>query len=96
MSIRDRIGGAVRQNLQVWQEWNASNLIPADEIPGWQPIETAPRDGTWILARGMWARKRYTQAIRFTAGNVGDWTSLYGATIRPTHWMPLPDPPKDA
>jgi hypothetical protein len=47
----------------------------------WQPMSTAPTDGTWILT--------YSQdgVIR-----VAMW--IEGAIHEPTHWMPLPPPPK--
>lgn len=68
----------------------------------WQPIETAPKDGTHILAYG---ESRYsiveaeTQAIIFwweKPCDLGHWTTLYGLegmVFRPTHWMPLPPNP---
>ena len=61
----------------------------------WQPIETAPRDGSQFLAwdgvcienikwrNGMWQ----------TSWAHDEKYSMNGA---PTHWMPLPQPPEDA
>lgn len=64
----------------------------------WQPIETAPKDGTWILIAslanmdiGHWDDHWIDGAwLRFqTAEYDND-----GAEIRgPTHWQPLPAPP---
>lgn len=55
---------------------------------GWQPIETAPKDGTQLL---LWSN-------RPTVGAYGqryqNWFTIPGEyTCRPTHWMPLPEPP---
>ena len=69
---------------------------------GWKPIETAPKDGTHILAY------RVPIGIRFTSMtnpptvvhwfDDGFYTSVNEiAPERPfdaTHWMPLPEPPK--
>lgn len=65
----------------------------------WQAIETAPKDGTWVFlfvpGHGP-ARARWYVSLHL--GIDGVWQSFdTGNTIhRGTHWMPLPDPPKDA
>lgn len=70
----------------------------------WQPIETAPKDGTLILLarpQGVWVGKWVPV---FVSGYVPDnkWRSHLlnhdhlgaGGYGKPTHWMPLPEPPK--
>lgn len=74
----------------------------------WQPIETAPRDGTLV---NVWLGEADAEDVAFycipgTRLSTG-WTWRQGklrpamgmwmpvVTVRPTHWMPLPDPPKD-
>jgi hypothetical protein len=67
----------------------------------WMPIKDYPlpefdpvnwwRSGTSVLVWNGWAQianYSYTQTGR------GRWRSHNG-TLTPTHWMPLPDPPKD-
>ncbi|CAB4188119.1 Domain of unknown function DUF551 [uncultured Caudovirales phage] len=65
----------------------------------WQPIETAPKDGTWIL--GYWRDQRITEYPRVIfANDCSQHDVWYTADNRdfgpvyPTHWMPLPEPPK--
>jgi hypothetical protein len=66
----------------------------------WQPIETAPKDGTEI---DLWSPickripdckwlDRYATGW-FTRGDRG-WEEISTAMISPTHWMPLPAPPE--
>lgn len=71
----------------------------------WQPIETAPKDGTPILVYGQPERHPNLQSwferpTRIVAAWEpldeafcivgGDWM---GPFVAPTHWMPLPVPP---
>ncbi len=67
---------------------------------GWQPIETAPKDGTPILlfCPGSWYGDErvvgcfgsYCCSVEFY------WVDLASEGMsldKPTHWLPLPDPP---
>jgi hypothetical protein len=67
----------------------------------WQPIETAPKDGsvvwTWTdrqsdrLRALIWARPNLRPQL------AKQWVSPVAKcapTYYPTHWMPLPDPPR--
>lgn len=76
----------------------------------WQPIETAPKDGTVVLLFGTWAGEiagvddAKTVDIGYWRGGSSDydgddWWRLstgdaYSCWMKPTHWMPLPEPPK--
>ena len=78
-------------------------------LGGWQPIETAPKDGTWILVYGEGTddeadtRKvsvaQYTNYLNGTIYDEFWWQfawydgGYYGRFENPTHWMPLPTPP---
>jgi hypothetical protein len=59
----------------------------------WQPIETAPKDGTDIL---VWdGRERF---VVFYYRGASHWLMNCGSTcieINPTHWQPIPEPPKE-
>ena len=64
----------------------------------WQPIETAPRDETPILAFIPEESREYSfiyvliydELILAWREAAGECYSQYA----PTHWMPLPEPPK--
>ena len=68
----------------------------------WQPIETAPKDGTRILLAvldsyatteveiGFWLQRKTKKAK-------SGWRSelyFFDLGLTATHWMPLPEPPK--
>jgi hypothetical protein len=59
----------------------------------WQPIETAPKDGTVILA---W--RKYGSIPKFVRFDsfYGEWeVQEEGWHVHNlTHWMPIPEPPK--
>ena len=69
----------------------------------WQPIETAPKDGTRVLLIGKNGANRWMRPF------VGYWTPRYAWSLDvydfesvltnyhpPTHWMPLPPTPTAA
>jgi hypothetical protein len=61
--------------------------------PEWQPIETAPKDGTDVL---VWWPDWMAQPIRVANFEVRHrcWVTGSGSSAQPpTHWMPLPQPP---
>lgn len=76
----------------------------------WQPIETAPKDGTRVLVYGTYQWEDYldrqqTGAVTayYIAADFWDdedigWvlisTNPYRDRAQPTHWMPLPEPPR--
>ena len=63
-------------------------IIELNESHKWQPIETAPKDGTSFLVPG--------HKLAYYDPDSGRWTKAYTSLlIYPTHWMPLPKPPKN-
>lgn len=71
----------------------------------WQPIETAPKDGTPILIWqpgnpkhnfGAADDNRYAIGYWRTWEPNGGWGNRNQQTVISTHWMPLPQPPKEA
>ena len=62
----------------------------------WQPIETAPKDGTEIIVfeKGGVICTAYWESGYF--GHSG-WTHHQSRSdvdaVNPSHWMPLPNPP---
>lgn len=91
--------------------WQASPQLPKMDAEGrvlhagWQPIETAPRDGSVFLAYqpadpsnpAVWPELMgvgYFYSHGFRLDGVGGYEVEYDLE-RPTHWMPLPTPPSD-
>ena len=72
----------------------------------WQPIETAPKDGTRVMGRRNYA-EQFTGKLRYekhrTYFGKTSHIPIYGWNYgrepedqnlwEPTHWMPLPSPP---
>lgn len=82
-------------------------LVPGTALAKWQPIETAPKDGTAILVsngHGVWIAKH--KAVYQSGYNPeSPWFCLMlnkdhipgkFRAGKPTHWMPLPDAPEAA
>ena len=55
-------------------------------ISQWRPIETAPRDYTYILI--------YDGKVRIAEWDGECWCAGDAFISYPTHWMPLPPPPQ--
>ena len=74
----------------------------------WQPIETAPKDGTAILVllfgsdiahAARWYDEQATIEEKYQDGGPG-WYLTWdhyklSARYGPTNWMPLPPPPEE-
>ena len=64
---------------------------------GWQPIETAPKDGEFILVYGWHSRAAgYPGRQLVVRWDGRAWESAddgYGVYLTPTHWVQLPAPP---
>jgi len=68
----------------------------------WQPIETAPKDGTWLLVgRNVFSNSPQYPEINacrwwsYTDINTTGWTNYRAelfcdGKLQPTHWMELP------
>lgn len=66
-------------------------IIKRLAAPQWQPIETAPKDGSEILLCSK--KGRIANGVWMTATDrVGAWLWPY-IKVEPTHWMPLPAAP---
>jgi hypothetical protein len=75
----------------------------------WQPIETAPKDGTRVLITGgVWMDTRlawpfdnqkaltHVEIAQYLEGDgfvISDFSDGTYEIAKPTHWMPLPAPP---
>lgn len=65
---------------------------------GWQPIATAPKDGTPILGAWCWAPGDHWMITTLVWTEGGGWFERLTAWHRlshcvPKYWMPLPEPP---
>jgi hypothetical protein len=74
--------------------------------PDWQSIDLAPKDKP-VLVYGLWAGEIngpdtepgvYIAKFSGRSDYEGFWwtcnaTDAYAAWVKPTHWMPLPQPP---
>lgn len=62
----------------------------------WQPIETAPRDGTRVLGYELNdPTDTCPYAVMRFRGEYG-WVNAGWTGLEPTHWMPLPPPPEES
>ena len=93
----------VRHNVGWWIAQEAARRESQKDI--WEPIQTAPKDGTPILARYEWQGESRLMVIRRHKEHPW-WMADHDSYIKHddskdthrnfgfTHWMPLPNPPK--
>lgn len=82
-----------------------STARPESVLQGWQPIETAPKDGTDLLifdprmpvCTAYWSDSVWASVNNPTRGQGGGWVQEVHRSdtfvYSPTHWMPLPPAP---
>lgn len=80
--------------------WAEAMLAAAPSAPEWQPIATAPKDGTRVLIKGdcivvaNWGR--VTSIVGLIEHGWCIVNDAYMPEHMATHWMPLPKPPMAA
>lgn len=86
-----------------------ASAAPAEQVGQWLPIESAPKDGTYVLlgaaaCGGAWVGK-YEEVYQSGYRPENPWQSMMLNTwhlpvkypyLIPTHWMPLPPAPDAA
>lgn len=112
--LRDALSDEIAASAQCPMHAGHSPMVSAASVvsppsSGWEPIETAPRDGTvidlWmVLSDGRGTRGhreadcRWDQAEDAPFGWMqtdweGDSAYVEGIAVKATHWRPLPPPP---
>lgn len=75
---------------------NVSAPIPS-VVPEWHPMDTAPRDGTFVICAHVSGHVNILQWSPYSVPHAG-WrlNATNGHTQNPTHWMSLPAAPTPA
>lgn len=67
--------------------------VSRSAVLGWQPIETAPKDGTWFIALqdgDTYPCEWHTSEPDEGPPNSGWWDHFNRSFEAPTHWHPAP------
>ncbi len=96
-------------NGETWvmlREQQLTSILAHLRAEPWQPIESAPRDGAWILVCAAGEADSATivkwHVISWRSGEMGwyiddqndyEYVQSFDA---PTHWQPLPTTPKES
>ena len=61
----------------------------------WQPIETAPKNGTLVVVCALGSVPVSAVYVSWAKNDSGGWLAVgNGEMIEATHWIPLPPPPQ--
>jgi len=79
-----------------------ADAVTTPVAPVWQTIDSAPKDGTSILAldpdmHGRPFTARWAKAFspdHYVESHSGWYAEGYDKRCKPTHWQPLPQPPQ--
>lgn len=74
------------------KDWEAIRA-KLGEFAGWQPIETAPKDGTSVIVFGPTDAVQYDGGICVASWTQGGWGTPEYYQPTPAYWQPLPEPP---
>lgn len=90
-------GSGHKDDASTYIEELEAKLARLREAQGWRPIETAPRDGTRIMAYEPSADSKNHEIWweDDCGGPFQGWTDDWDTEPEPTHWMPLPEPPQE-
>jgi hypothetical protein len=104
--VNERNSRAIHKAQEVQEIGDPEEPPPAYD-DGWHPIETAPKDGTRILAVESFQREDEDGRLYPEDAAVVRWVTsrhdghsgwsgygLFLASFEPTHWRPLHAPPK--
>jgi len=89
-TMRDREGNYYDDFTEIaWEAWQAAREWQ------WRPIETAPKDGTWMIVYLETVGQSICAYYSPLSGKLVDtWCgSIDKRCYKPTHWQPLPAPP---
>ncbi len=90
-------------NTREVERRRAAERKAAEAAKGWRPIETAPKDGSFVFLWMVHANAQFSSdpetdgwvapvVAQWIEHNGGGWT-WHGLCGCPTHWMPLPAAP---
>lgn len=90
----------MRAERHTWLADTAEQMVPIIERhlreirPAWQPISTAPKDGSMFLSCRSSTDGPLVVYTSWYGKRHGYWLTTHDRVIEPLFWMPLPAPPE--
>jgi hypothetical protein len=91
----------IQNEAVIYSLENLETIRRALAMPAWQPIDTAPKDGTEFLAFAWYnisgVAYHFMEVCYLRNGIFEGWghDGIDGDGVWPTHWMPLPSAPEE-